>query len=62
MQIGEGDSIATAPGEWHTFRNNSENICDLIMVGINTPNDEVEISEEPSFYDGSRPTIASSEP
>ena len=62
MEIGEGDSVATEPGEWHTFRNNSTNICDIIMVGINDSNDEVERSEEPSFDCHKCPTIASSEP
>ena len=47
--ISAGDSVATGPGEWHTFRNFGDQDCDILMVGINDPEDRAEIAAEPSF-------------
>jgi uncharacterized cupin superfamily protein len=47
-EIVAGDSIATAPGDFHIFRNFGAEDCDLIMVGINHPDDKAERREEPA--------------
>ena len=47
--ISAGDSIATGPGEWHTFRNFGDQDCDILMVGINDARDKAERSDEPAL-------------
>ena len=48
-EIVAGDSVATAPGDFHIFRNFGTEDCDLIMVGINHPDDKAERREEPAL-------------
>jgi uncharacterized cupin superfamily protein len=48
-EIAAGDSIATAPGDFHIFRNFGTENCDLIMVGINHPDDQAERRAEPAL-------------
>lgn len=47
MELKAGDSIATFPGEWHTFRNFGDDDCEIIMVGMNIDGDEAHRKEEP---------------
>jgi uncharacterized cupin superfamily protein len=47
-EIVAGDSVATAPGDFHVFRNFGTEDCELIMVGINDPEDKAERREEPA--------------
>jgi uncharacterized cupin superfamily protein len=51
-EIGTGDSVATAPGDYHTFRNLGTEDCDMIMVGINHPDDQAHRIEEPTLPSG----------
>lgn len=45
--IKAGDSVATRPEDWHTFRNRGNQECEIIMVGIEHPEDKAERAGEP---------------
>jgi len=45
--IRAGDSIATSPEDWHIFRNQRSEPCDILMVGIECAEDRVERAPVP---------------
>lgn len=46
-ELGEGTSLATAPGDYHIFRNFGEAPCEFLIVGIEHPEDRATRIEEP---------------
>lgn len=49
FDIGARDSIHTSPGTMHMFRNASEQVCEIIMLGTNHEDDQVDREPEPSL-------------